>query len=354
MDGHHFGVYVHVPFCSRRCDYCAFATWTDRHHLVAAYVEACVAEVRAAELPDATSTFLGGGTPSLLPAAHVAAIVGAIDRRPDAEVTLECNPEDVSAFLVDAYRAAGVTRISLGVQSMRPHVLAGLGRHHRPGASSRAMEIIRRAGLTTWSVDLIHGGAGESMDDWRETLDEVMAFEPPHVSVYSLTVEPGTALAADPSRHPDDDEQADKYMVADEVLHEAGLRSYEVSNWARPGHECRHNSLYWSQGDYRGIGCAAHSHQRGRRWWNVRSPERYVERIRSGRSPVAGEEALEPNDRRRERLQLALRTSGGVPASAMAAEDLDELDGLVEERDGRLVLTVRGRLLGNEVALRLR
>jgi oxygen-independent coproporphyrinogen-3 oxidase len=174
------------------------------------------------------------------------------------------------------------------------------------------------------------------------------------VSAYALTVEPGTPLAADPARWPDDDDQADKYLLAAELLERAGLSWYEISNWARPGRRCRHNLLYWQGGEYLGFGCAAHSHRDGRRWWNVRTPERYLDAIEAGRPAQAAGESLEPEARRLERLQLAVRTAEGVPASALPADDLDQLGGLVDVEDGRAVLTVRGRLLANEVALRLR
>ena len=343
-----------MPFCARRCDYCAFATWTDRSHLMERYAAACVAELAAARLPPASSVYVGGGTPSLLPAPVLAEVLAAVFRRPHAEVSVECNPDDVTHERLDAYLAAGVTRISLGAQSLRPHVLAGLGRSHDPAVAVAAAGLVAGAGFSSWSMDLIYGGAGETTDDWLATVDAVVALGPPHVSAYALTVEPGTPLAADPDRHPDDDDQANKYVAVDEALGRAGLRSYEVSNWARPGHECRHNLLYWAGGDYRGIGCAAHSHAGGRRWWNVRTPERYIEAVRSGHSPEAASETLGPAERRRERLQLALRTAEGVPTDALADEDRPALEGLVEDRGGRVVLTRRGRLLCNEVALRLR
>jgi putative oxygen-independent coproporphyrinogen III oxidase len=340
-----------VPFCAARCDYCAFATWTDRGHLMADYAAACVSEVARAELGPATSVFFGGGTPSLLPAELMVSILATVARREGAEVTVECNPETVTAELLGAYRAAGVTRLSFGVQSLVPHVLASLGRSHDPASVARAVAVTRAAGFESFNLDLIYGGAGESLADWGRTLDAALALEPPHVSAYALTVEPGTPLARDPARHPDDDDQADKYLLADERLTAAGLRSYEISNWARPGHECRHNLLYWAQGNYRGIGCAAHSHAGGRRWWNVRTPERYIARIEAGASPVAGEEVLDGSQRRAERLQLGLRTATGVPAETLPP---DGLDALVERRGDRAVLTVAGRLLANEVALQLR
>ena len=291
--------------------------------------------------------FVGGGTPSLVPPAALVEVLAAIPLVDGAEVTVECNPDTVTVDLVRTYRDGGVTRLSFGVQSMVPHVLAALGRSHEPANVRLAVELARDAGFETFNLDLIAGGAGETLDDWRRTLDEVLALDPPHVSAYALTVEPGTPLAADPDRHPDDDHQADAYLLADAVLGAAGLRWYEISNWARPGHECRHNLLYWEQGDYRGIGCAAHSHASGRRWWNVRTPERYIAAIAEGRSPEGGHEHVD--DPPLEALQLALRTRQGVPAAA-----LPELDGLVDVRDERAVLTPTGRLLANEVAIRLR
>ena len=349
-----FGVYVHVPFCARRCDYCAFATWDDRAHLIGRYVEGVRREITgvvAGGLRPATSVFFGGGTPSLLTAGELASILELVPRAEGAEVTVECNPDTVTAELLGGYRAVGVTRISLGVQSMMSHVLAALGRTHDVANVHRAVEEVRAGGFATFNLDLIFGAAGESIADWQKTVDEVLALDPPHLSAYALTVEPGTPLAADPARHPDDDDQADKYGLADDALSAAGLANYEISNWARPGHECRHNLLYWSQGDYRGFGCAAHSHQSGRRWWNVRTPERYLAAVETGASPEAAGERLGPGERRLEGLQLSLRTGHGVPAEALPE---GELAGLVRRRGDRLVLTRQGRLLANEVALRLR
>jgi len=213
--------------------------------------------------------------------------------------------------------------------------------------------LVRAAGFASWSLDLIMGGAGEDDASWRRTLDGAVALDPPHVSAYCLTVEPGTPLAADPARHPDDDVLADRYLVADEVLGAAGLAWYEVSNWAVPGAGCRHNRLYWEQGDYRGLGCAAHSHAAGRRWWNVRTPERYCALVEAGADPAAGEEVLDGPARAREALELSLRTRHGVPATALDPAD-PALDGLVEPSANRLVLTPPGRLLATEVSLRLR
>ncbi|MDP8988243.1 MAG: radical SAM family heme chaperone HemW [Actinomycetota bacterium] len=348
-----FGVYVHVPFCVRRCDYCAFATWDDRIHLLARYAEGVRREIETAVragLPAAASVFFGGGTPSLLSPDQLGSILAAVPVAPGAEVSVECNPETVDAERLEGYRRAGVTRISLGAQSLVPHVLVALGRAHDVAAVRRAAAAVAVAGFSSWNVDLIYGAVGESLDDWRRTLDAAVDLGPPHVSAYGLTVEAGTPLAADLARHPDDDDQADKYLAVETVLVAAGLASYEVSNWARPGHACRHNLCYWSQGDYRGFGCAAHSHAAGRRWWNVRTPERYLALLDAGLPVVAAEEHLGDHERQLEALQLALRTRAGVPPHAL---DADGLDGLVEHRRGRLSLTVAGRLLANEVAMRL-
>lgn len=346
-----FGVYVHIPFCTHRCDYCAFATWTDRHFLMDDYAAGCRREIVAAAMPAASSVFFGGGTPSLLPAPLLVSILDAIARRPGAEVTVECNPETVTPALLATYRASGVNRLSFGVQSMVPHVLAALGRRHDPASVAVAVRGARDAGFESLNLDLIFGGAGESVSDWAATLDEGLALEPDHISAYALTVEPGTPLALDRARWPDDDDQADKYLLADERLAAAGFDWYEISNWARAGQQCRHNQLYWSQGDYRGIGCAAHSHRAGRRWWNVRTPERYLDLIANGRSPEGGEEVLDAPARDLERLQLALRTSIGVDADALPEGPF--LDGLVARDRGRAVMTPHGRLLANEVARQL-
>lgn len=354
-----FGVYVHVPFCTNRCDYCAFATWDDRAHLVDRYAAACMTEIGRVRLAPATSVFVGGGTPSLLPAELLVAILGAIERAPGAEVTVECNPETVTGPLLARYRQGGVTRLSFGAQSMVPAVLASLGRRHDPDQVRRAVALAGEHGFAgSYNVDLIYGAAGETLADWRTSLETVLAFDPPpsHLSAYALTVEAGTPLAGDPARHPDDDDQADKYLLADRVLADAGLEWYEVSNWARPGRQCRHNQLYWRLGSYRGIGCAAHSHEAradgtGRRWWNVRTPERYLNLVGEGRPPEAAGEEVGGLARWLERMSLGLRTREGIEDRWLA--DDPALEGLVSRQGDRVTLTRRGRLLVNEVLLRL-
>jgi len=352
-----FGAYVHIPFCRHRCDYCAFATFTDRDHLMVRYVEAVRAEIRRAKergLPRVSSVFVGGGTPTRLDPELLASIIEEIPRTSDCETTIECNPDDVSDEMLRIYRAAGVNRLSFGVQSMKDHVLANLGRTHDPRNVERAVESARKVGFTNFNLDIIYGVHGESIDDWTDTVHKICELDPPHVSAYGLTVEAGTPLADDPARHPDDDVQAEMYEAADEVLSAHGLANYEVSNWARPGHECEHNRLYWQQGEYLGFGSAAHSHVNGRRWWNVRTPDRFCDLMESGQSAESAAEELDADERRIEGLQLAIRMREGVPLGSFSADDLALLEGLVVQEDQRIRLTRKGRLMANEVSLRLR
>lgn len=355
-------MYVHIPFCASRCDYCDFATWTDRDHLIDRYVQACVIDLtrrRDDGLAPATSVFFGGGTPSLIAGDQLARILDVIERAPGAEVTVECNPDSVDAAKFSAYRRAGVDRLSFGVQSMVAHVLTSLGRTHDPANVTLAVELARAAGFERVSVDLIYGTPGESPDDWQRSLDNALALGVDHISAYALTVEPATALGrqvAAGAPAPDDDLQADAYARADTVLSAAGLEWYEVSNWARPDQECRHNELYWTGGDYLAVGCAAHGHTDGERWWNVRTPERYIAAVEAGTSAVAGSEVLDPETRAEETFALGLRTRSGVVADSRAdavVADLADQDLLVRAGRDRIVLTRRGRLLASDLTARL-
>jgi len=349
-----FGIYVHIPFCRHRCDYCAFATWTDRDYLMESYVNAVVTDIRravAAGLPVADTVFFGGGTPTRLAPELLTRIVSAIPVTSDAEITVESNPDDVTVDMMKQYAASGVNRISIGVQAMVDHVLTSLGRTHQPSNVARAVEAVRSAGISSINLDIMYGAHGESVDDWTRTVEAIVGLRPTHVSAYGLTVEAGTPLAEDPARHPDDDDQADKYIITDDVLSAAGFSNYEISNWAQPGHECRHNMVYWMQGNYRGFGCAAHSHENGRRWWNVRTPDRYISCVESGETVEASFELLDDSTRAREALELSLRTTRGVPHDAL---DVEELEGIVEVHGDRIVLTRHGRLLANDVSLRLK
>lgn len=351
-----FGVYVHIPFCAHRCDYCAFATYSDRDHLRESYVEALITEIRTArgETPVATSVFFGGGTPSRLTAEQLLRVLNEIERTDDAEVTVECNPEDASLERLSAYKRGGVNRMSFGVQSTQLAVLADLGRRHGTMAHQEVSRAVTAAGFATWNMDLIIGSRAETLADVARSLRDLLELEnpPPHLSCYALTPEPGTPLGRDPKRHPDEDETADAYELVSATLSEHGYEWEEISNWAKPTHECRHNHLYWNQGDYRGFGSAAHSHVAGRRFWNVRTPDRYLELTASGTSVLGGEEFLDADTRAFERDSLAMRTRGGVALEAF--DSLEEISHLVEVSNGRVSLSTPGRMLANQVIVRLR
>jgi putative oxygen-independent coproporphyrinogen III oxidase len=352
-----FGVYVHVPFCAHRCDYCAFATYADRDHLMARYVDGVIREIREAQeemsVP-ATSVFFGGGTPSRLPASDLVRILESIEVAADAEVTVECNPEDATVDRLTAYRDGGVSRMSFGIQSTTPAVLADLGRRHGTMAHEAVARAVTEAGFETWNMDLIIGSRAETLADVARSVNDLIGLPspPPHLSCYALTPEPSTPLGRDLARHPDEDETADAYELVSRLLENAGYEWEEISNWAKPGHECRHNHLYWHQGNYRGFGSAAHSHTDGRRFWNVRTPDRYVQLIESGQSPLGGEENLDDETRAFERESLALRTRQGVPIEAF--ESLSEIAHLVRVSEGTVTLTPSGRLLANQAIVRLR
>jgi putative oxygen-independent coproporphyrinogen III oxidase len=364
-----FALYVHVPFCATRCGYCDFNTYTAAEAGRDGYVEAALAELALARrvlgdaAPAAETVFFGGGTPTLLAPGELARILEAIEGTfglaPGAEVTTEANPESVDPAALAALRAAGFTRISLGMQSAAPHVLATLDRVHTPGRPAAAAREARAAGFAHVSLDLIYGTPGETDADWRASLEAALAAEPDHVSAYALIVEPGTRLAAQVKRGalaaPDDDALADRYEVAEETLSAAGLGWYEVSNWAAfPGDACRHNLGYWRGGDWWGIGPGAHSHVGGVRWWNVLHPSAYAARLAEGASPAAGRELLDAETRRVERVMLELRLAEGLPLDALdtagrAAARQAATDGLATLADDRVRLTLRGRLLADAV-----
>ncbi|MEV8633229.1 radical SAM family heme chaperone HemW [Streptosporangium sp. NPDC051023] len=367
-----FGFYVHVPFCLTRCGYCDFNTYTASELGPGAsrrdYAQTAVEEVRRAranlgevDLPVET-VFFGGGTPTLLPAADLVRILGAIEEEfglaPGAEVTTEANPESVDLAYLEELRGGGFTRMSFGMQSAREHVLRVLERGHTPGRPARAVAEAREAGFDHVNLDLIYSTPGESDDDWRASLAAAIEAGPDHVSAYSLIVEDGTRLAARIRRGelpmPDDDVAADRYLIADAMLAEAGFEWYEVSNWATSqAGRCRHNLLYWTGGDWWGVGPGAHSHVGGTRWWNVKHPAAYAERLASGVSPAYAREVLTPQDRAVERLMLELRLSEGFPLREIEKPPVVAralADGLLEVepfKAGRAVLTLRGRLLAD-------
>jgi putative oxygen-independent coproporphyrinogen III oxidase len=368
-----FGIYLHVPFCTARCGYCDFNTYTAAELAggvtPARYPQLVAAELdlAARALPGAgpvATVFFGGGTPSLLQPEQVGGllrrIAGAFGLAGDAEVTLEANPETLDERRAAGFAAAGVTRVSLGMQSAVGRVLRVLDRVHTPGRAVAAAAECRRAGIGQVSLDLIYGTPGETAADWAASVEAALGAEPDHLSAYALTVEPGTRLAGRVRRGelapPDDDELAERYEAVDAACAAAGYAWYEVSNWARrPEARCRHNLGYWRGDGWWGLGPGAHSHVGGVRWWNVRHPSGYAARVRAGRSPAAGREVLDEPARRLERILLEIRLAEGLPAGALSpvgAAGADRLvaDGLLTRSGAdRLVLTRAGRLLADAV-----
>lgn len=362
------GIYVHVPFCTTRCGYCDFNTYLPGQATRDGYVGAALAELRLASESlgrrEVATIFFGGGTPTLLPAAELGAIIAGIrDRFPvsaGAEVTAEANPDSVDREYLTDLRRAGVNRLSIGMQSAVPRVLRTLERTHRHGSAVRAAREAREAGFEHVSLDLIYGTPGETDDDWMRSVETALSADPDHISAYGLIVEPGTRLAARVARGelpaPDEDAMAARYELADAAFEAAGLRWYELCNWARDdASRSRHNLGYWRSDDWWGIGPGAHSHVAGERWWNVRHPTAWAGRLAQGGSPRAGAERPSDRERRLERVMLELRLAEGI-----AAIELDDdavaaavADGLVEPRDGRVVLTLRGRLVADTVTHRL-
>jgi putative oxygen-independent coproporphyrinogen III oxidase len=368
-----FSIYVHVPFCVSRCGYCDFNTYTAAELGAAPgarqqdYLAAVVAELELATRvlgtpPPVQSIFFGGGTPTVLAAEDLAglltAITGRFELAPNAEITTEANPESVDQDYLEILVAGGFNRLSLGMQSSRPNVLAVLERRHTPGRVAEVIAQARQAGFGSISLDLIYGTPGETDDDWRASLETVIDLAPEHVSAYSLTIEDGTRLAARVARgdlaNIDPDQQADRYLMAEELLTSAGYANYETSNWAQSGHQSRHNLAYWHNDNWWGIGPGAHSHVGGVRWWNLRHPRTYSARLAEGLSPAEAREVLEPAERHVEQVMLSLRLAEGLAIDELSPDERQRAtgfvaDGLAEIRDGRLLLTATGRLLADHV-----
>ncbi len=368
--------YAHVPYCSSRCGYCDFNTYVPGEPgrgSQAQWRRAAVAEVRhaRAQLGDddrpISSVFFGGGTPTLLPVSDLASVIAAISQefgiRQDAEVTVEANPENVTPGLLDDLLAAGVTRLSIGMQSADARVLSVLDRRHRPGGAIRAARLAELAGFQRVSLDLIYGTPGESVQSWRDTVATAIGTGVTHVSAYALKVESGTVLDRR-VRHgkvpaPDDDFAAECYEIADSHFGRSGLHWYEISNWSAPGHECRHNLGYWRGDDWWGLGPGAHSHLAGTRFWNLRHPQRWIEALDSGSDPRDGSETLTADQQRTEATMLAVRLADGFDPADLVGSGSEALmgdlrgRGLVESIGHRWRLTRRGRLLADAVTLQL-
>ncbi|MDI6857620.1 MAG: radical SAM family heme chaperone HemW [Dehalococcoidia bacterium] len=381
-------LYVHVPFCRSKCVYCDFNSYAGRETLIPSYVDALLTEANAWSTAcrerRVDTVFFGGGTPSLLPLDEMARLMEGLssgfDIAPDAEISLEANPESADAAHLQGLRRLGFNRLSLGVQSFDDDELRFLGRIHTAARAEEACHEARAAGFDNVNLDLVFGLPGQSPEGWQQTLERALALRPEHLSLYALTVEEGTPLAAMIERGeappPDDDAQAEMYVRSEQIMARAGYEHYEISNWALAGRRCRHNLTYWGNRWYVGLGAGAHSRVGGLRLANRRSPERYVRSL-TDRAPapspsaphrmpqIASFEEIGPATDIADTIILGLRLIDGVPLNEFSrrfgfdltdryAKEIAELQdlGLTELRDDRLRLTARGRLLASEVALR--
>jgi putative oxygen-independent coproporphyrinogen III oxidase len=365
-----FAVYVHVPFCASRCGYCDFNTYTaselgggaSRDEYASTVLQELDLAARVIEPKRVDTVFVGGGTPTLLPADDLARILEGIDKTwglaAGAEVTTEANPESVDKNYLSTLRRSGFTRISLGMQSAADNVLRILDRKHTAGRAPQAALEAREAGFEHVNLDLIYGSPGETPEDFDKSLRAVIDAEVDHVSAYALIVEDGTRMAVRMRKgelpYPEDDVAADRYLAAEQQLTDAGFSWYEVSNWARKGGECRHNLLYWTGADWWGLGPGAHSHVGGVRWWNVKHPSAYAKKLAAGESPGLAREILTEDDRHMEDVMLRVRLAEGISLEKINKKAAGRAlaDGLLDEgafAEGRLVLTLRGRLLADAV-----
>lgn len=368
-------LYLHIPFCARRCGYCDFVTYTaDELHrdgvvvTHGSYIDAVIAELSLAQQvlggqPQIPTIFIGGGTPSLLEPTLIARTLDAVREKfsvvKGVEITIEANPDSVTAEALEIWRRAGVNRISFGMQSAVPHVLTTLDRTHQPENVSKSVRAARSAGFEQVSVDLIYGTPGESLSDWQRSIEEALALESDHISAYALIVEEGTRLAAQVDRGelvmPDDDETATKYEMADQAFSAAGLQWYELSNWSKANSQCQHNRAYWLSKDWWGIGPGAHSHVQGVRWWNLKHPGAYASRLAQGHSPAAAREIVSEQSRRWEDILLQLRLREGLDSTLLDQRGSKEAEVWIEQghlqRHGeRLVLSLSGRLVADAIA----
>ena len=372
--------YLHIPFCRVRCGYCDFNTYTSTElrgvtqnsflENLTKEIEQSVSVLERGGLParKLSSVFFGGGTPTQLEATQLADVLTSLMDRfglvPGAEVTTEANPDNVDERYLATLAAAGFTRVSIGMQSAVESVLKTLDRTHNPENVAKAVASAKSAGLQT-SVDLIYGTPGESVEDWRQTVTAALELEVDHISAYSLIVEPGTKLAQQIKNgkvsEPDEDEQAEKYEIADELFSASGFNWYEVSNWSKSTDtRSAHNLAYWRSNDWWGYGPGAHSHVGGTRWWNVKHPSTYAEKLAAGHSPALAREVLSDETRQTERILLEIRIADGLPISVIKQLNPDSAkyissfiaDGLIDPKaalQGEVLLTLRGRLLADSL-----
>jgi oxygen-independent coproporphyrinogen-3 oxidase len=377
VDSSALSFYIHIPYCIKRCGYCDFNTYTPAELKVEStlsdvsqgYIDLLLKEIEMArEFSKATQVptiFFGGGTPSLMEPEDLGRVINAIATKfglsSDCEITMEANPDSLTKERLQAYRDAGINRLSIGMQSAVPHVLTVLDRTHNPENIKKVVTWAREVGFAEISIDLIYGTPGESMADWGASVDAALALNTTHISAYALIVEQGTKLAAQVRRGeitiPDDDETADKYILADEKFSAAGLQWYEVSNWSKAGSPCRHNVAYWQGANWWGAGPGAHSHIDGRRWWNVKHPTAYRERIEKSLAPMQEQEILTPEEKSREEIMLLIRLPGGLKREVLDNAQIASVEGYVASGDinpkewdlGVVTLTQQGRLIADRI-----
>lgn len=363
-----FSLYVHVPYCSKRCGYCDFNTYTpselDREDQIESWLQSAIKETVFArrilgEELTVDTIFFGGGTPSLLDASVVKEFINNVSKlftlKKDLEITLEANPDTITQSKAEDWRNAGINRISLGMQSSAKNVLQILDRTHNPANVLTSVEILKKVGFDNFSLDLIYGTPGESLEDWANTLKDAIAINPPHISAYSLVIEPGTKMGSQLSRGEikavSDDDAADKYQLAEKMLTENGYEWYEISNWAKENKECQHNLNYWKGNNWWGIGPGAHSHINGIRWWNQKLPKKWRESLDQDQSPALARENLTTEQIRNEKVMLLSRLKTGIDKADFDQKNVEKLinDKLVNEVSGKLELTLEGRLLADVV-----
>jgi oxygen-independent coproporphyrinogen-3 oxidase len=370
--------YIHIPYCVKRCGYCDFNTYTpgelkpgsDIAQVSNGYIDLLIQEGKIARSEVKTTKpietiFFGGGTPTLMEPADLGRVLKSLEAdfgfASNIEITIEANPDTVSREKLADLREVGINRISFGMQSAVPHVLAVLDRTHNPENVIKATTWAREVGFEQVSADLIYGAPGESLKDWETTIDAALALPITHISAYALIVESGTKLAAQVKRGevtiPEDDQTADKYLMADEKFRKAGFNWYELSNWAKPEGECRHNIAYWEGADWWGLGPGAHSHLNGKRFWNVKHPTAYRERLEAKQSPIMDSEQLTLEEMESERVMLEIRLPRGLEKSSLTSTSLARLESYLtggqisqEQWDqGRISLTISGRLMADRI-----
>ena len=362
--------YVHIPYCIKRCGYCDFNTYTPSELQDGAtleivsndYIDAVLRELDAAPTDVVPTIFFGGGTPSLLPAHDLGRVIAAIKARngltADCEITLEANPDSVTAEKLAEYLQVGFNRISFGMQSAKPHVLAALDRTHNPANVEKAITMARSAGFQSISVDLIYGTPGESLQDWQDTVEAALSLDIDHISAYALIVETGTKLAAQIKRGdltmPNDDLMADMYLLVDQMCEAKGLTWYELSNWSKPGHQCRHNIAYWENKNWWGLGPGAHSHIDARRFWNVKHPTTYKQKVFAGESPVLESEQLTAEQIKDESILLGIRMRDGLQVELLKPHQMEVLavyreNGFIQLHEDRVILSPAGRLIADRI-----